>query len=402
MFSIQGSVLKGFMTLLLLSSASGQRNICTLKPEESTFNSQNDVATRLAGCTTINGSLFISPKFEGTLALPGVEEILGNLEIATYHSSSEQEQNSQITSGLREITLDNLESVYEMDTTNAPNLEIVRMQSLSRASKLRFNSTRLTNVTMHELRQVDSIDFLGNFKEIGLGNLEIVNATLTIDSQAQEPPLGISIPSLHSAKNINISGNISSVDLGFLNVVQEKLVIKSTAPISIWLAGLINVTNIVIDGNFTESLNFPNLLQIFGDSSFRMESPPKKPVSLEFDHLATAGALDVHGNIADVFLGAGLHQINGAFSIRSNATMKNCDKIQTIWDQAQKGPQASSFTCQGAPVPASSKSRKLGLGIGIGLGVPFLLLCIFLCWFCVKRRARAAPVLAQPAKPQES
>ncbi|CAG8982631.1 hypothetical protein HYALB_00006026 [Hymenoscyphus albidus] len=401
MSSIQASVLKGLVTLLLLSSASCQRNVCTLTPEESTFNSQNDIATRLAGCTIVNGSLFISPKLEGTLTLPGVEEILGNLEIATYRSSSEQEQNGQITSGLREIILDNLESVYEMDTSNAPNLEIVRMQSLSRASKLRFNSTRLTNVTMHELRHVDSLDFIGNFKEIGLGNLETVNATLTIDSQAQEPPLGISIPSLHSAKNVVISGNISSVDLGFLNVVQEKLVIKSTAPISIWLAGLINVTNIVIDGNFTESLNFPNLLAIFGDSSFRMESPPKNPVSLDFDHLATSGALDVHGNIADVFLGAGLHQINGAFSIRSNATMRNCSKIQTIWDQAQKGPQASSFTCYSAPVPGSSKPRKLGLGIGIGLGVPFLLLCI-LTWFCVKRRARATPVLAQPTKPQES
>lgn len=152
---------------MLTSSVLGPviaQKICTLTDEESTFDNQDDITSRLANCTTIDGNIFISPKFEGTLSIPGIDTILGDLELGGYPLTSDQPRYGEMVSGLKSVVLSNLSSLYVMDTKKVPSLETVNMQKLQRAWKLQFNSSRLSEINLPSLETIDTIKFLGNFK----------------------------------------------------------------------------------------------------------------------------------------------------------------------------------------------------------------------------------------------
>lgn len=311
-----------------------------------------------AACTSVSGSIVISPEVAGVVAINGPKEIKGDLiaengNVTGITSSSIQSIGGTWTltavTQLQNLEFDELTSVQNIQWSATGGLTALNFpKTVTQASTVSIQDSQLNNLDGIDLNTVDVID-LENNRHLMEFTSQITNiATLTIASNGQQ--LAVMLPNLIWAGNATFR-NASTVSVPSLQTVNGSLSLDGNLFSNFTANNLTSVgTN---GGSFTllgnkniENIALPALKTI-GGANFISNNTAL--TSIAFQALQTvSGAIFFSGNFSTPLLPA-LKSVRGGFSVESTADI-DCTAFK-----AESGPAnviEGKFTCDTTSTPA--------------------------------------------------
>lgn len=237
-------------------------------------------ADQYKSCTVFPGSIHISPDFEGTLNLDGIEEIKVSLTSGESHELS-----TGNISAITSTTLRSIGSVFEL--SRLPSLRTLHLPVLRNAQKIEWND-------LPRLKSVDFGDGLKNVSSIsitsaGLTSLDglvtefaddwslVLNAKLTqanlsqltsyksFTSRANNKLLSIDLSGVTAAGQSDFR-DLGSVNLDALQTTTGKLLLLDVTASNVTFPALQNASAIDVEpGHGPHTVSFPRLKAVHGD-----------------------------------------------------------------------------------------------------------------------------------------
>lgn len=196
------------------------------------FSSQDDLDSRLAGCTTINGWLHISLNYTGSFVLSNITNISGG--ISTYGGSGNSTALTSIEANdlisIDELTIFN---VPALNNVSFPNLESIRQLSVSLTNidgELHFPSLKNATIVLLNgpisrsysclspsgrllltvICRTDFSSLIGVVDELSVSSDQTRNMPSAIDPIISSyPALEIEFPALKNCSQLVLYGNIT-------------------------------------------------------------------------------------------------------------------------------------------------------------------------------------------------
>ncbi|KAH6665139.1 hypothetical protein B0J14DRAFT_643848 [Halenospora varia] len=371
-------------------------NTCILQKTNNTFSNQEEVNTRLQGCTDIDGDIYIQEGFNGTFSLPGITQISGKLGLADVifdaNGSSKSLHSNTSYTGLKAVILDNLISITGwIELYQVSDLDTISMPLLNNASNLYVKSVIPVNFSLPQLSSYHTAHLEGRFSSISMPSLQTMNTTMIdisyISNQLHfytQEAFALELPLLQKAVNLSIMGNFSSISLPKTTNITNEFTIYNLSPVTINLPSLSDLNKMNLYSAMKDNLIFPALVNVSAALTLYLKNgiTSAKPVFVEFPRLRKAGYLDIYGPVLGVTLPT-LEYTYGA-SIESTLAI-DCSPVRNAIEKALAMHNAENhgliLSCTGdySEVESKKKRLRLALGIGLGLGLPMIALVAYLC-----------------------
>ncbi|KAH6667989.1 hypothetical protein B0J14DRAFT_658766 [Halenospora varia] len=212
--------------MLQLTGVSAQNTTCRIS---TTFSNQEEVNSALVGCTDVRGNINLTPAFNGTLDLPGILNVKGNLQIVSGDTS--------VSSGLTAVVLKDLQTITQITLPGTSNLELVNLPSLQDAWDILISSRRTLNVSLPAVRQMDTFDLSAPLSSPisfpSLSEVTSFGAGIQISAKlpgAEQDPLFVDLPKLVNTSSILLQGAFSGISIPSLQAIGNSVLIQSTVP----------------------------------------------------------------------------------------------------------------------------------------------------------------------------
>ncbi|KAL4786105.1 hypothetical protein BJX76DRAFT_355517 [Aspergillus varians] len=342
----------------------------------------DDLATR---CTTINGSIVISPNYTGRFYLPAVQNITEMFRWALNINTNDPEKQRPSPTIIDLPDLEYLgESLWLNGLSSVTNVSMPRLKTVEADVKVDY----ARQVDFGALEDVDYLAVVGGVESLRLGSLREVHQRLQICNKDQcgtnvEPSgsLDISLPSLQSVGTLSLKGRISSLEVSSLTTVAGDGVDVYDFEFSTAGGPTLNLTFPRLD-NFTGemsldgdigSLSMPNLRNM-SQSGFSLSTYDDLAVDLPFDGIHD---LTLGGSIASIDL-PNLHFLNSSISVSSTLPIDCASILDTLSTATNTTVQAggklqctttSTFVTYSKGKGHSGLSTGAKAAIGVVVGV---------------------------------
>ncbi|KFY41315.1 hypothetical protein V494_03084 [Pseudogymnoascus sp. VKM F-4513 (FW-928)] len=362
---------------------------------------QDDVNTRLKGCTTITGNIYIPNSYTGSFHLPNVTSIFGAI-LANPGGDLEQPGVGwqQPALSLTSIEAPLLASVSYLYVINSPNVASISFPNLSTLDRVQLQGLGAASLDFPRLEEVHgNMSIIGNISSMNFQNLRSVDGRFVVSHeedwpstgvdavvhQPAYPPLDISFPQLQKTERAVFNGNVSSLSLPKLSTLTDPDIglmigIYGTL-LNISMPSLSNATDVSLTGTILD-FSFPSLASI---SRFTINSV--SPLEVNFGLLKTVDSITIGGNITGVSMPS-LTNISTSLLVSSDLSI-DCTNVADAWKRSGHSTTDDSYSCH-EPIRKEVTHKKVPLGVEIA--IPCLVaVCAcagFLWWWRARRRTK--------------
>ncbi|KFY79521.1 hypothetical protein V499_01496 [Pseudogymnoascus sp. VKM F-103] len=379
-----------------------------------TVSNQQELDTKYAGCTEIDGTVLIAANYTGGFYLPNVTFIRYGIYTVTSYPRDDNERPIPVPL-LTSVEVPDLNNTNTIDIAGGPALTTISFPSLTVLNSslnidgvedcfVDFPSLTSTyylmiigNVTRHVLFHTQQPEctvsnpvlFRLNFPLLANGGTMRISRKpasdddwydyLTVD-RVDQLPLDINFPVLQNASSVYLQGNISSLSMPRLSRIADERrlregrlrILTHGNPLNISLPSLSLLRDISAAGTIG-NLSFPSLLNIQ-----RFEVNTSTPLKVALEPIQTINdILIILGNFTAVSMSTVTKIVTT--HILSDSGDFHCSSITSELMRINTGRYPTVSECRGAP-PKSKLPLKLGLGLG--LGIPVFLVVAYLLRLC--------------------
>ncbi|KAL3462089.1 hypothetical protein BJX64DRAFT_288632 [Aspergillus heterothallicus] len=348
--------LRMIAALIGLSSTAALARSC-YKPEgEENFevNSPEDVSRLFEGCESIWGDIVIGDNYTGPFVLPGVVQILGELDL-NWGGWYEERPDYSIAPNVTSIELPDLEMMYSADIRDVPTLRLVSMPKLTEVwhgLKLLQQRNPPCATDFRSLRWANDLSIKGRFTRMNFDSLETVSNILEIASNLKT---AISLPRLNLTCGLRLWGVPSSVSLPSFSHAQRitdhscshgHVSMGFDAPISVDLPKLRLIEfDFSIAGNIT-SLSLPYVHRL--ENSFSVSSTQALRFSVPLERAFTI-QLGGHVQAASFPNLKYVHRVSAVLEGEFDCSGLS-KQVHGIWSKTDVDPRSFEFFCKAQKV----------------------------------------------------
>ncbi|BCS25430.1 uncharacterized protein APUU_50141S [Aspergillus puulaauensis] len=373
--------------------------VCTPEPRYGEIYSyeidnQSALDSLASECTSINGSVVIAYNYTGSVYLPNIRSIDGDL--AWYPDSLDQGSKTEDVKIFDLVSVPDLERLGgRLDVQSSFYFRNISVPKLSAVNGF-VSIHHAHDVDLRSLRKAEQVYIRGNLSSLRLESLEEVPKDLNICTRdgcngtgPSPSSIGLLLLSLKSAGSIDLMGTISNLALPKLTSVGPNLFSLDSDPASFELTTEggrpLNVSFPELDtvdgamqlGGTIGSLSMPKII----DTNMTLTVETSSPLAIDLP-LHRIRELEFRGNISSVNL-PNLRRAADGISIYSNIPL-DCDKVEAeifpnvsisngwrncrVLDSTNEEPKSGGL----------STSAKVGISIGCGLAGIFLLSLILI------------------------
>jgi len=335
--------------LAALGFAAAQSSTSLCAQQTATISSQGDASSLASSCPTFSGSVVLATSVAGPLDLGAMEEIQGDLNVASVSNLT-----SLTGAKLNSIGgIMNLKELTIMSTLAFPNLvkvgsinwvtlnalqQLTLTAQVSEADSVLITDTALISLEGINLQTVGSFEATnnGDLREI---SLQVANVTQALTISANGPMLNCTFPNLVWANNMTLR-NVSGLSIPLLQVVNGTFGVYSSYMTTILASNLTSVgadLALVADASLTE-VSMPSL-QTIGGGLLIANNTNYLNIS-GFGAVQNTGAIAVSGNYTTFGL-PNLKECFGSFNAQSSGNF-SCSPFQS---DKNSGVIKGSFEC---------------------------------------------------------
>ncbi|KFY12706.1 hypothetical protein V492_03712 [Pseudogymnoascus sp. VKM F-4246] len=372
---------------------------------------QDDVNTRLKGCTTITGNIYIPNNYTGSFHLPNVTSISGAI-LANPGRDLEQpgvgwEQPALSLTSIEAPLLASVSYLYVINSPevasisfpNLPTLDRIHLQGLGAASldfprleEVHGDMSIIGNISsmnFQNLRSVDGKFVVSHEEDWPSTGVDVVGTQLRVHQPAY-PPLDISFPQLQKTERAVFNGNVSSLSLPKLSTITDPdlglmIGIYGTL-LNISLPSLSNATQVSLTGTILD-FSFPSLASI---SLFTINSI--SPLEVNFGLLKTVDSITMGGNIIGVSMPS-VTNISTSLFVSSDPSI-DCTNVADAWKRSGHSTTDDSYSCHGTIRKEVIHQKVL---LGVEIAIPCLVAVCACAGYLWWRRARRRTKVLLPA-----
>ncbi|KAH7138999.1 hypothetical protein B0J11DRAFT_32649 [Dendryphion nanum] len=324
-----------------------------------TIKTAQDVAD-INTCPIFTGNIVVAADGPGEIALNGIQNITGNLDIENVAQ-------------LRSLSSNTIQSISSFTLNNLPRLSNLNFPTLNG-----FNSIKWYNLPQLEQCTVATGTLQGDVQEITIFNTAIkslgwikwpIGSQMNISSNARLTTVAIPYSKINTGSALTISNNtaLESVDLSEITGIYGGLAILGNENItSVLFAKLQTINGFVqLNGDF-KNVSMPALTTISGALSVK-STANISPLCTDLQNKNLQGHYDCTANVA------------------KNSVSKTETTLTTSVAVPTSQPQVASQE------PARSNSLPTGAKVGIAIGViVVVVLGLTGAFFFFRRRMRSS------------
>lgn len=349
-------------------------------------------ASQLAQCTSVSGTIVLSPDAAGSIDISGPKEIQGDfiahsagnlvgLTSSTIQSIGGSFDLFNLTT-LSTLAFSKLTSSNTIIWNALPALgQLTLTDFISQASSVTIENTGLTTLDGINLDTVDTMD-INNNRRLTTISTQVGSVGTLLNIASNGLALSVDLPNLIWASNATFR-NASTISIPSLSVINGTLTFDENTLSSLSAPNLTSIGDAKHGiGSFTfvgnpgvQNLTFPALTSIAGANEIANNTAL---TTISFPALTyVGGAIDFSGNFTTPNLNA-LKTVKGGFSLESTATI-DCSKFKA--ESGASSTLQGSFNCESAtdnPQPnisgtstgsSSSASATSSKGAAVSYGI---------------------------------